>query len=111
MAVGREQVLVWLDTLQRVYAENRERLTELDSAVGDADHGINMDRGFTAVKTELAADPPADIRGILQKVAAVLIRTVGGASGPLYGTFFLPPPRPCRPAIQKWMCSPFCRLV
>jgi dihydroxyacetone kinase-like protein len=74
---------------QRVYAENKERLTELDSAIGDADHGINMDRGFTAVQAELSAGAPADIRGILHKVATVLIRTVGGASGPLYGTFFL----------------------
>jgi phosphoenolpyruvate---glycerone phosphotransferase subunit DhaL len=89
MTVSRQQVLAWLDALQCVYAENRERLTELDSAIGDADHGSNMDRGFTAVKAELAAGAPADIRGILQKVATVLIRTVGGASGPLYGTFFL----------------------
>ncbi len=89
MTVSREQVLAWLDALQRVYAENKERLTELDSAIGDADHGINMDRGFTAVKADLAAAAPADIRGILQKVATVLIKTVGGASGPLYGTFFL----------------------
>jgi dihydroxyacetone kinase-like protein len=89
MTVSRQQVLAWLDALQRVYAENKELLTELDSAIGDADHGSNMDRGFTAVKAELAASAPADIRGILQKVATVLIRTVGGASGPLYGTFFL----------------------
>ena len=89
MTVTREQMLAWLDALAGVYADNKERLTELDSAIGDADHGINMDRGFTAVKAELAAAAPADIRGILQKVATVLIKTVGGASGPLYGTFFL----------------------
>jgi dihydroxyacetone kinase-like protein len=89
MTVNRQALLEWLDALQQVYAANKERLTELDSAIGDADHGTNMERGFTAVKTELAAGAPADIRGILQKVAAVLIRTVGGASGPLYGTFFL----------------------
>jgi dihydroxyacetone kinase-like protein len=89
MTVSRQDVLAWLDALQRVYAENKERLTALDSAIGDADHGINMERGFTAVKAELAAGAPPDIRGILQKVATVLIRTVGGASGPLYGTFFL----------------------
>jgi phosphoenolpyruvate---glycerone phosphotransferase subunit DhaL len=89
MTVGRQGVLAWLDALQRVYAADKERLTELDSAIGDADHGTNMDRGFTAVKAELAAGAPADIRGILQKVATVLIRTVGGSAGPLYGTFFL----------------------
>jgi phosphoenolpyruvate---glycerone phosphotransferase subunit DhaL len=89
VTVGKEAMLRWLEALQQVYAENRERLTELDSAIGDADHGINMDRGFSAVKAELAAHPPADIRAILQSVAAALIRHVGGAAGPLYGTFFL----------------------
>lgn len=87
--MGRNDVLAWLDALQRVYAENRERLTELDAAIGDADHGINMDRGFTAVKAALAENAPAEIGAILKTVASVLIRTVGGASGPLYGTFFL----------------------
>ncbi|MGP8245150.1 MAG: dihydroxyacetone kinase subunit DhaL [Bryobacteraceae bacterium] len=89
MAVGKQEVLRWLEALQRVYAENRQWLTELDSAIGDADHGINMDRGFTAVKAELAAHAPADIGSIFQTVAAALIRHVGGAAGPLYGTFFL----------------------
>lgn len=89
MGIRRQDVLAWIAALQQVYAANRERLTELDSAIGDADHGSNMDRGFTAVATELAANPPAGIRAILQQAAAILIRTVGGASGPLYGTFFL----------------------
>jgi dihydroxyacetone kinase-like protein len=89
MAVGSPEVRKWLDALQQVYAASRERLTELDSAIGDADHGSNMDRGFSAVKAELAAHPSSDIGSILQKVATVLIRSVGGAAGPLYGTFFL----------------------
>jgi len=89
MAIGKHEVLLWLEALARVYGENRDRLTELDSAIGDADHGVNMDRGFSAVKTELAANVPADIRSVLQAAATVLIRTVGGAAGPLYGTFFL----------------------
>ena len=89
MAVGKQEVLKWLEVLQQVYAENRQWLTELDSAIGDADHGINMDRGFTAVKAELAAHPPSDIRAVFESVATVLIRSVGGAAGPLYGTFFL----------------------
>jgi dihydroxyacetone kinase-like protein len=89
MAAGQPDVLKWLEVLQQVYAENRQWLTELDSAIGDADHGINMDRGFTAVKTEMAAHPPSDIRSVFQSVATVLIRHVGGAAGPLYGTFFL----------------------
>ena len=89
MPVGQSEVLKWLEVLQQVYAENRQWLTELDSAIGDADHGINMDRGFTAVRAELAAHPPSDIRSVFQSVATVLIRHVGGAAGPLYGTFFL----------------------
>jgi dihydroxyacetone kinase-like protein len=89
VTVGSQEVLKWLDALQGVYAANRERLTALDSAIGDADHGTNMDRGFRAVKAELADQASSDIGSILQKTATVLIRSVGGAAGPLYGTFFL----------------------
>ena len=88
MTVGNQEVLKWLNAVQGVYAANRERLTALDSAIGDADHGTNMDRGFTAVKAELAGQASSDIGSILQKTATVLIRSVGGAAGPLYGTFF-----------------------
>jgi phosphoenolpyruvate---glycerone phosphotransferase subunit DhaL len=89
MAVSRQDVLRWLAVLEQVFAENRQRLTDLDLAIGDADHGINMDRGFTAVQAELAAHPPPDLRSVFQSAAAALIRSVGGAAGPLYGTFFL----------------------
>lgn len=89
MTVGNSEVLRWLEALQQAYARNRDSLTELDPAIGDADHGTNMDRGFTAVKAELPAHASSDIGSILQKVATVLIRSVGGAAGPLYGTFFL----------------------
>ena len=89
MAVSREDVLRWLDASQEVFAEERQRLTELDSAVGDGDFGISLDRGFTAVQAELSANPPADLRSVFQNVASVLIRTMGGTSGPLLGTFFL----------------------
>jgi phosphoenolpyruvate---glycerone phosphotransferase subunit DhaL len=89
MAVSTEDVLRWLAAAQRVFAENRQQLTELDSAVGDGDFGISLDRGFTAVQAELAANPPADVRSVSQNVATVLIRTMGGSSGPLLGTFFL----------------------
>ncbi len=89
MAVDRHAVLTWFAELQRVYAANKERLTELDSAIGDADHGSNMDRGFSAVKAELDKNMAANIGSILKTAAGTLIKTVGGASGPLYGTFFL----------------------
>ena len=89
VAVSREDVLRWLDASQKVFAENRQQLTDLDSAVGDGDFGISLDRGFTAVQAELSAKPPADPRAVFQNVATVLIKTMGGSSGPLLGTFFL----------------------
>ena len=89
MAVGRDNLLAWIEAVQQVYTENKEYLTKLDSAIGDADHGINMNRGFTAVKAELEKNPPDNISNALKTVAMTLIKTVGGASGPLYGTFFL----------------------
>jgi dihydroxyacetone kinase-like protein len=89
MAVSKAGVLGWFDALQRTYAENKQALTDLDAAIGDADHGINMERGFTAVQTELAKTVSNTIQSVFQTAAMVLIRTVGGASGPLYGTLFL----------------------
>jgi dihydroxyacetone kinase-like protein len=89
VAVSKEDVLRWLDASQKVFAENRQQLTELDAAVGDGDFGISLDRGFTAVQAELTAKPPADIRAVFQSVATILIKTMGGSSGPLLGTFFL----------------------
>src|SRR6185295_6830001 len=70
-------------------AENRRLLTDLDAAIGDADHGANMERGFAAAKAALSGSAPAGIRAALESVATTLIRTIGGASGALYGTFFL----------------------
>lgn len=69
--------------------ENKEMLTSLDAAIGDADHGINMSRGFDAVKAKLEESEDGDIPSVLKKVGMTLISTVGGASGPLYGTAFL----------------------
>lgn len=67
----------------------KEELTELDSAIGDADHGINMDRGFTAVREVLPSLRDGEPGTLCKDVGMKLISTVGGASGPLYGTFFL----------------------
>ncbi len=69
--------------------ERRDELTQLDSAIGDADHGINMDRGFSAVRAKLDEIDNAELGGFAKGVGMTLISTVGGASGPLYGTFFL----------------------
>lgn len=87
--ISKEDVLAWINALQEVYRENKEYLTDLDSAIGDADHGVNMDRGFTTVKAELEKVSPQDIGTLLKTVSMTIIKTVGGASGPLYGTFFL----------------------
>jgi dihydroxyacetone kinase-like protein len=89
VAVSREDVLRWLNALQAVFAENQQQLTALDSAVGDGDLGVSLDRGFTAVQAELSANPPADLPSVFKTAATVLIRTMGGTSGPLLGTFFL----------------------
>ena len=88
-------MLRWLDASQKVFAEKRQQLTELDSAVGDGDFGISLDRGFTAVQAELSANPPADLRSVFQNVATVLIRTMGGTSGPSWA-HFSPRERPAR---------------
>ena len=89
MSVSKQDVLRWLEASQKVFAEHRQQLTDLDSAIGDGDFGISLDRGFTAVQAELSANPPADLRSVFQNVATVLIKTMGGSSGPLLGTFFL----------------------
>jgi dihydroxyacetone kinase-like protein len=73
---------------ERIHA-SRDLLTELDSAIGDADHGINMDRGLTAVVAQLKESPQADAGALFKAAGMKMISTVGGASGPLYGTFFL----------------------
>ena len=87
--ISYDDVVAWVRLLaERLHAE-KEYLTELDSAIGDADHGINMDRGFTAVMAKLPALPVGDVGGLLKGVGMTLVSTVGGASGPLYGTFFL----------------------
>ena len=89
MSISRDQFVLWIKIYADVIAENKEYLTELDSAIGDADHGINMDRGFQAVLAKLPAFANQDIGSIAKNIGMVLISTVGGASGPLYGTFFI----------------------
>jgi dihydroxyacetone kinase-like protein len=78
----------WLRRFAERIADEKEWLTGLDSAIGDGDHGINMDRGMSAVATELG-NPPADLATLFKRTGMKLVSSVGGASGPLYGTFFL----------------------
>lgn len=89
MAVTRDQIVKWLEKLTAVFNENKAYLTQLDSAIGDADHGINMSRGFNKVIEKLPTVADKDIGNILKTTGMTLISSVGGASGPLYGTFFM----------------------
>lgn len=78
--------LRWMAATAAAVQREASRLTDLDAAIGDADHGSNMERGFTAVTAVLEKDPPATPGAVLTLVGRQLISTVGGASGPLYGT-------------------------
>ena len=89
MPITTEDILHWLSRLAQVLREQRDYLTQLDSAIGDADHGINMERGFKAVVEKIQSQAETDIGSLLKLVGATLVSTVGGASGPLYGTAFL----------------------
>jgi dihydroxyacetone kinase-like protein len=89
MPLTNTDILRWLQRAAQVLHENSSYLTQLDSAIGDADHGINMDRGFSAVAAKLASMENADISTLLRTTGTTLVSTVGGASGPLYGTAFL----------------------
>lgn len=87
--VGTDTLVDWISRFRDAVTEKREWLTELDSAIGDADHGANMARGMTAVGEKLAGGAPATADELLKTVGMTLVSSVGGASGPLYGTFFL----------------------
>ncbi|MEU7071783.1 dihydroxyacetone kinase subunit DhaL [Streptomyces narbonensis] len=76
----------WLEAAASAVDREAGLLTELDSAIGDADHGANLKRGFAAVAELLAKEPPATPGAVLVAAGRQLISTVGGASGPLYGT-------------------------
>jgi dihydroxyacetone kinase-like protein len=89
VSVGLNDVVRWVGAFAEAIAENKEYLTALDAAIGDADHGINMNRGMQAVMAKLQAGDPEDIGALLKTVGMALVSSVGGAGGPLYGTFFL----------------------
>ena len=87
--VTTAQVIQILEKMAQVIQENKDYLTELDMPIGDSDHGINLARGFQAVTAKLPTIADKDIGTILKTVGMTLVSTVGGASGPLYGTDFL----------------------
>lgn len=84
-----ETAVAWLGGFAERVTEQKAYLTELDSAIGDADHGANMARGMTAVMGKLGEATPATFDELFKSVGMTLVTSVGGASGPLYGTFFL----------------------
>jgi dihydroxyacetone kinase-like protein len=90
MEVSYDDVVRWIRAFAAEIGTNKEQLTELDSAIGDGDHGINMDRGMSAVIGKVdTADQDQDIGALLKTVGMTLVSTVGGAGGPLYGTLFM----------------------
>jgi dihydroxyacetone kinase-like protein len=90
MSLGHDDVVRWIRAFAAEVGAKKEQLTQLDAAVGDGDHGINMDRGMSAVLAKLdAATEEQDIGALLKTVGMTLVSTVGGAGGPLYGTLFL----------------------
>ena len=89
MVVTKAQIIAWIEATAQVIQANKDYLTQLDSPIGDADHGINMCRGFGKVMEKLPSVVDTDIGTILKTIGMTLMSTVGGASGPLYGTFFM----------------------
>src|SRR3981081_469892 len=89
VAVTRAQIYAWLERYAGIVAEQKQYLTGLDAAIGDGDHGINMDRGFQTVLVKLAPVRDKDVGTLLKTTGMALVGSVGGAGGPLYGTFFL----------------------
>jgi len=99
MGLSVDDLSSWVHAYADVVHENAALLTDLDAAIGDADHGINMDRGMQAVLGKLDATPPAAADELFKLVGMTLVSSIGGASGPLYGTFFLRFGTACGPTV------------
>ena len=89
MAITRDATLDWMNRFAGEMSEHREELVRLDTAIGDGDHGTNMNRGMTKAMEKVTAAEQADPGAVLKTVAMALVSSVGGAAGPLYGTLFL----------------------
>ena len=89
MRMTKSQVLQWLENCNEVMTAQRDYLTQLDTEIGDADHGLNMQRGFSKALEKVATVAEKDIGTILKTVGMTLLSQVGGASGPLYGSLFI----------------------
>ncbi|MCK3654611.1 dihydroxyacetone kinase [Pasteurellaceae bacterium Macca] len=102
MELSKAQVLAWLTACQNTFEAQQGFLTELDTAIGDADHGLNMQRGFSKVAEKLPTVAEKDIGMIFKTVGMTLLSSVGGASGPLFGTLFM---KMATPAVGKEQLS------
>lgn len=89
MTLTVETLTNWMNNFAQKISENKEYLSELDTHIGDGDHGYNMERGMKAVMEKLNATTPANVPTAFKDIAMAIISSVGGASGPLYGTAFL----------------------
>ena len=87
--ISTQQLLEMIKEMSAIIQQNKDFLTELDMPIGDSDHGINLARGFLAVEAKLPTLEGKDAGTILKTVGMTLVSTVGGASGPLYGTAFM----------------------
>ncbi|CAH0533109.1 PEP-dependent dihydroxyacetone kinase, ADP-binding subunit DhaL [Vibrio stylophorae] len=89
MQIEKQQMINWLNLCADTFAENQDFLTDLDRDIGDADHGLNMNRGFSKVREALPKVEQQNIAAILKNTGMTLLSSIGGASGPLYGTLFI----------------------
>ncbi len=89
MPIDRDHALAWMQRFAEDMAEHRQELVRLDTAIGDGDHGTNMNRGMQKALEKLQASEQADPGAVLKTVAMALVSSVGGAAGPLYGTLLL----------------------
>jgi phosphoenolpyruvate---glycerone phosphotransferase subunit DhaL len=89
IAIDRDDAIAWMRRFADEMAEHRQELIRLDTAIGDGDHGTNMNRGMQKALEKLDASEQADPGAVLKTVAMALVSSVGGAAGPLYGTLLL----------------------
>lgn len=89
MAITKKNIITFIEKFGQKMQEHRQELTDMDQAIGDGDHGINMNRGMKAVLEKLPTLESKGIDGILKGTGMTMVSTVGGASGPLYGTAFM----------------------
>lgn len=87
--MNKDKFINVIEQWANIISENKDYLTELDQPIGDSDHGINLNRGFQAVIAKLPEIKDKDLGTIVKTIGTTLVSTVGGASGPLYGTFFM----------------------